>query len=63
MRNVGPTGSFTINPATKYVVFSQRVSVRSKASERRFSHCEQPPAKAGGFLLRLKAGSIGPAAD
>jgi len=26
-----------INPATKYVVFSQRVSVRSKAWERRFS--------------------------
>ena len=25
--------------------------------------CEQPPAKAGGFGLRLKAGSIGPSAD
>jgi hypothetical protein len=24
---------------------------------------EQPPAKAGGFGLRLKAGSIGPSAD
>jgi hypothetical protein len=26
-------------------------------------HREQPPAKAGGFGLRLKAGSIGPSAD
>ena len=25
--------------------------------------CEQPPAKAGGFGLRLKAGLIGPSAD
>jgi len=28
-----------------------------------FAYCEQPPAKAGGFGLRLKAGSIGPSAD
>jgi hypothetical protein len=27
-----------INPATKYIVLSQRVSVRSKTSKRRFSH-------------------------
>jgi hypothetical protein len=27
-----------INPATIYIVFSLRLSVRSKASERRFSH-------------------------
>jgi hypothetical protein len=27
-----------INPATMYIVFSQRVSARSKASKRRFSH-------------------------
>jgi uncharacterized protein (DUF1330 family) len=27
-----------INPATKYAEFSQSVSARSKASERRFSH-------------------------
>jgi len=27
-----------INPAASYVAFSQRVSARSKASERRFSH-------------------------
>ena len=27
-----------INPATIYIAFSQRVCVRSKASERRFSH-------------------------
>ena len=36
LRN-NPQAEF-INPATKYVAFSQRVSARSKASERRFSH-------------------------
>jgi hypothetical protein len=32
------SSNLLINPAPKYAVFSQRVSVRSKASERRFSH-------------------------
>jgi hypothetical protein len=30
--------AYPINPTTKYVAFSQRVSARSKALERRFSH-------------------------
>ncbi len=33
-----PGNKLFINPATKYVAFSQRVPVRSKASERSFSH-------------------------
>jgi hypothetical protein len=35
-----PISPVPINPATKYIVFSQRVSVRSKASKRRFSHSQ-----------------------
>jgi hypothetical protein len=33
-----PISPLPINPTTKYIVFSQRVSVRSKASKCRFSY-------------------------
>jgi|GEM_PF-5593233 len=38
------------------------VEAKNRANEGRFS-CQQPPAKAGGLLFRLKAGFIGRSAD